>query len=745
LARPRERDQQPEIEDEGESQTPITLVLSKLHGVTPKGNGKGWRALCPVHGDTEPSLNVTAGNDGQAVLNCFVGCKAEEIVKKLGLTMPDLFPREMRQQPRRTPITLEMLAGDKGLPAAFLKSLGLRDLAGGGVAIPYRDVREEEICAKRRTALKAKEGSYWPQGRSLLAYGLDRLTDARQAGELVLVEGESDCWTLWHHGFPALGIPGAGATSTLQADHLDGIDRLLIVQEPDTGGPMFVQGIAERLQQLGWHGSAFVVKLDNAKDPNDLHKQAPRRFKKAFRHGMDRAKPLESAMVLLEPDVSGGANNENPWLLAKAAPVFLAEADGEFEGLARDILAPGAITIVAAPRGLGKTQMAMALAVALATGGEFRGEVVKPVQVLLLDRDNPEQTIKQRLRGWGAEQAQSLHILTRQHAPDLKDKKAWDIFPIEAYDVLILDSVGSSTEGITEKEGKQTTEVLATIVDLARRGLAILLLQNTTKDGTSLKGRGEWADRVDIIYEVRDATDHIPSGKGPWWQGLPDPGEKEWSSRAGRRKGRDNYRLAFIPSKFRLGPEPEPFCLEVRLPKEGPWTIKDVTAELAKTGELTKAEAERTRLEKLDGAAEALASLVADRAREGRPVLKNEAETYLQKQQGLEQGEARQILKDMDGVLWRIEPAPHGKGKGNALALLPVEEEACLPEEGNRQNTSCEALSNGYSQDALSVALDGSDPPTNRLLKPQLERSHESIFVGGENSVRDRETFEWRR
>ena len=26
---------------------------------------------------------------------------------------------------------------------------------------------------------------------------------------MVLVEGESDCHTLWHHGVEALGIPGA--------------------------------------------------------------------------------------------------------------------------------------------------------------------------------------------------------------------------------------------------------------------------------------------------------------------------------------------------------------------------------------------------------------------------------------------------------------------------------------------------------------------------------------------------------
>src|SRR5262245_24764923 len=184
-----------------------------------------------------------------------------------------------------------------------------------------------------------------------------------------------------------------------------------------------------------------------------------------------------------------------------------------------------------------------ALSVALATGGVFRGEQVQPARVLLLDRDNPGSVVRKRLRAWGAEKAPNLHILTRQEAPDLKDKAAWALFPLNAYDVVIIDSVGSSTEGVTENEGKQITEVLATVVDLARQGPAMLLLMNCTKDGMTLKGRGDWADRADIIYEVRDATDFTPSGKKPWWQELPEAGEAAWADRAARRSGRTELRL----------------------------------------------------------------------------------------------------------------------------------------------------------------------------------------------------------
>src|SRR5262249_28503333 len=163
--------------------------------------------------------------------------------------------------------------------------------------------------------------------------------------------------------------------------------------------------------------------------------------------------------------------------------------------------------------------------------------------------------------------------MTRQDAPDLQDRKAWEAFPVEEYDVLIVDSVGASTEGVSEREGRETGLILKTLLDLARRGLAIVLLENTEKTGTVKRGRGEWSDRADIIYEVRDATGFVPSGKRPWFQELPAAGEAEWAARAARRKGQRIFRLGFIPSKFRIGLEPEPFVLELNLPKDQPWNV----------------------------------------------------------------------------------------------------------------------------------------------------------------------------
>ena len=69
-----------------------------------------------------------------------------------------------------------------------------------------------------------------------------------------------------------------------------------------------------------------------------------------------------------------------------------------------------------------------------------------------------------------------------------------------------------------------------------------------------------------------------------------------------------------IPSKFRLGVEPEPFCLELHLPSDAPWTLEDVTEHLIMAGEEAKAAAEQTQQKRRHTAAMALAELVPDRA-----------------------------------------------------------------------------------------------------------------------------------
>jgi hypothetical protein len=353
---------------------------------------------------------------------------------------------------------------------------------------------------------------------------------------------------------------------------------------------------------------------------------------------------------------------DNPWDHVKSVPAWLDEPEPEFKGLAKDLVAPGCITVMAAPRGLGKTHVADALCVALTTSGVFRGERVESVRVLLLDRDNPESIVKARLRAWGAKHSVAFEALSRENAPPLTDARAWALFPVEKYDVIVIDSLNAFLEGVTEKEGKQLTEALAILVDIARRGTAILVLHNCVKDGTSFKGRQDLVDRVDILYEVRDATGYVPKDLDVWWERLPESSEAAWADRAKRRQGSTAFRLAFVPSKFRIGVQPDPFCLEVSLPGGGEWTLTDVTESMLSDGAKAEAAARQAAEAKREQAADALVAY-ARQASASEFLKKGQAEDFLCERHDLTRKEARTLLDTYNGRLWDLYQQESTQGK----------------------------------------------------------------------------------
>ncbi len=194
------------------------------------------------------------------------------------------------------------------------------------------------------------------------------------------------------------------------------------------------------------------------------------------------------------------------------------------------------------------------------------------------------------------------------------------------------------------------------MLDIVHRadGPSILVLGNTIKSGSHGRGSGVIEDRADIAYEVRDATGFQPSGTKDWWTELPAAGREAWAERATRRTRRDRYVLAFVPSKFRVGEEPEPFALEITLAVV-PWSLREVTAELNAAGEAARAqtEAERAATE-----AELVASLVAEvdrrAAADELPLARTEAVDLLHGDGTVSRAVARTVLDRENGARWRL-------------------------------------------------------------------------------------------
>lgn len=78
----------------------LIQFLDRLDGV--KRRGSSFMARCPAHADRGPSLSLRQGENARILVHCFAGCRPEEIVAALGLTLADLF-EDAPLNERRTP------------------------------------------------------------------------------------------------------------------------------------------------------------------------------------------------------------------------------------------------------------------------------------------------------------------------------------------------------------------------------------------------------------------------------------------------------------------------------------------------------------------------------------------------------------------------------------------------------------------------------------------------------------------
>ncbi|MBQ7178880.1 MAG: hypothetical protein IJS08_15800 [Victivallales bacterium] len=230
----------------------IVEFLTHLHGVQQVG-ANHWVALCPAHSDHNPSLHVTLVKD-KILLRDFSGCKAEEIVRALGLKMRDLYLDAW--QPQQYGLTLAKYAEAKRIPAAWLQQYcnvhdGKWTSSTGntwdGVYMPYMGEAPTvpTTCTRVRLSLyKSKDPSgkkhdtrfVTVKGSKVCLYGLWRHT-LQPKDYTFLVEGESDCQTMWYNDFVCLGLPGANNYKSSRDDAILGqYAQIYLVMEPDAGG-----------------------------------------------------------------------------------------------------------------------------------------------------------------------------------------------------------------------------------------------------------------------------------------------------------------------------------------------------------------------------------------------------------------------------------------------------------------------------------------------------------------------------
>jgi hypothetical protein len=78
---------------------PLDLLLLRLQGV--KRHGARYMAKCPAHQDKTPSLSLSRGKDGRALVHCYAGCETRDVLAAVGLELRDLFTENLSQEQRQ--------------------------------------------------------------------------------------------------------------------------------------------------------------------------------------------------------------------------------------------------------------------------------------------------------------------------------------------------------------------------------------------------------------------------------------------------------------------------------------------------------------------------------------------------------------------------------------------------------------------------------------------------------------------
>jgi len=280
-----------------------------------------YRATCPAHegdkGGNRKGLQFWKDAEGHVGFKCYAGgCTTDAIIAAMHLAY---VPPE--------PLTMEALAGAKGVPVEVLKQYGVTN-GPSYVSIPYHDAQGKVVATRRRLNLSGENRFLWVKGAKVQLYGLLQL--AESASDVVLlVEGETDVWACSLAGITAVGVPGASTWKPEMAASLEG--KLVYVwSEPDEAGAEFPRRIGKDIP------TALVIKAPpDAKDPCALRALDPDNFPTRMRQLMAEATPMAAIKAKEVEEALATAQEDASELLAAPDVVPLlkkAITDGGFAG-----------------------------------------------------------------------------------------------------------------------------------------------------------------------------------------------------------------------------------------------------------------------------------------------------------------------------------------------------------------------------------------------------------------------------
>ena len=260
--------------------------------------------LCPYHPDSNPSWHW---NLEKGIAYCFVCGKdspaATQFVRFIADATNTRWIDVMNGYCKRLglplykdyTLTLATYASAKQLPEDFLREEFCLSDSRDGLVMPYLS-EDGEILANRIRRTVSKRPRWQAKGTPArkLIYGLHRLIRSEARNTLYIGEGESDVQTLHFHGFPVLGLPGAGMAQDAMARLVSDIEpeTTCLLPDPDRSGRSMVKELERAFTKVGYKNKIVVGRIP-AKDVSALHLESPDQFKNSMSAVIHRARPIQ--------------------------------------------------------------------------------------------------------------------------------------------------------------------------------------------------------------------------------------------------------------------------------------------------------------------------------------------------------------------------------------------------------------------------------------------------------------------
>jgi putative DNA primase/helicase len=207
------------------------------------------------------------------------------------------------------------------------------------------------------------------------------------------------------------------------------------------------------------------------------------------------------------------------------AETFLGMRFEAREAIMSPIMHRQSLGMIYAKRGIGKTMLALDIAVAIATGTNFlRYRVSSHWKVLYIDGEMPAVLLQERLASalkrlpdgavWPS--ADYLRIVTpdvqERPLPDLSVKRGQALIDaqVDDVDVVVIDNLSTLCRTGVENEADSWGEIQAWLLDLRRRGKTVLLEHHAGKHGEQ-RGTSKREDVLDFVLKLKRPTNYRAS------------------------------------------------------------------------------------------------------------------------------------------------------------------------------------------------------------------------------------------